>query len=126
MKLLSWNTAKRLKKAPQQHDLIKQNNPDVVALQEIIPSTELEFKKLLKNKYPHIVSSFELAPDLTILKNKRINVVKSRIPLKVEPEEEAALQYILGYLDTLAYRKQTGDPTVQAEIEAVGKMMRTQ
>lgn len=58
--------------------------------------------------------------------NRRINAVKSRIPFTVEPEEEAALQYILGYLDTLAYRKQTGDPTVQAEIEAVGKMMRAQ
>jgi len=58
--------------------------------------------------------------------NRRINAVKSRIPLTVEPEEEAALQYILGYLDTLAYRKQTGDPTAQAEIEAVSKMMRAQ
>mgnify|MGYP001286092071 FL=1 len=58
--------------------------------------------------------------------NKRLNAVKSRIPLSIEPEEEAALQYILGYLDTLAHRKQTGDPTAQAEIEAVGKMMRTQ
>ena len=58
--------------------------------------------------------------------NRRINTVKSRIPASVEPEEEAALKYILGYLDTLAHRKQTGDPTAQAEIEAVGKMMRTQ
>ena len=58
--------------------------------------------------------------------SRRLNAVKSRIPLTVEPEEEAALKYILGYLDTLAYRKQTGDPTAQAEIEAVGKMMRTQ
>ena len=58
--------------------------------------------------------------------NRRINAVKSRVPVSVEPEEEAALQYILGYLDTLAHRKQTGDPTAQAEIEAVGKMMRTQ
>ena len=58
--------------------------------------------------------------------NRRINAVKSRIPLTVEPEEEASLQYILGYLDTLAHRKQTGDPTAQAEIEAVGKMMITQ
>ena len=48
------------------------------------------------------------------------------MPLTVEPEEEVALQYILGYLDTLAHRKQTGDPTAQAEIEAVGKMMITQ
>jgi len=58
--------------------------------------------------------------------NRRLNAVKSRIPLSIEPEEEAALQYILGYLDTLAHRKQTGDPTAQAEIEAVGKMMRSQ
>ena len=58
--------------------------------------------------------------------SRRLNAVKSRIPLSIVPEEEAALQYILGYLDTLAHRKQTGDPTVQAEIEAVGKMMRTQ
>ena len=57
--------------------------------------------------------------------NRRLNAVKSRIPLSVDPEEEAALKYILGYLDTLASRKRTGDPTVQAEIEAVGKMMRT-
>ena len=58
--------------------------------------------------------------------SRRLNAVKSRIPVSVEPEEQAALQYILGYLDTLAHRKQTGDSTVQAEIEAVGKMMRTQ
>ena len=57
--------------------------------------------------------------------NKRINAIKSRIPLAVKPEEEKALKYILGYLDTLAHRKQTGDPTAQAEIEAVSKMMRT-
>ena len=56
--------------------------------------------------------------------NRRINAVKSQIPVTVNPEEDAALQYILGYLDTLAHRKQTGDPTAQAEIEAVGKMMR--
>ena len=58
--------------------------------------------------------------------SRRLNAVKSRIPVSVEPEEQAALQYILGYLDTLAHRKQKGDSTVQAEIEAVGKMMRTQ
>ena len=82
MKLLSWNTAKRLKKVSQQSDIIKQINPDVVALQEIIPSSELEFKKLFKSKYPYIVSSFELATDLTILKNKRMfgQLIASKYP----------------------------------------------
>jgi hypothetical protein len=53
--------------------------------------------------------------------SRRLNAVKSRIPVSVEPEEEKALQYILGYLDTLAHRKQTGDPTAEIklyEIEA--------
>ena len=58
--------------------------------------------------------------------NRRLNAVKSRIPVTVKPEEEAALKYILGYLDTLAHRKQTGDPTAQAEIDSVGKMMRAE
>lgn len=57
--------------------------------------------------------------------NRRLNVIKSRIPLTVLPEEESALQYILGYLDTLAHRKQTGDPTVQVEIEAVSALMKS-
>ena len=57
--------------------------------------------------------------------SRRLNKVKSRIPLSVEPEEEAALKFILGYLDTLAHRKQTGDPTVQAEIEAVSAFMKS-
>ena len=57
--------------------------------------------------------------------NRRINAVKSWIPLTVEPEEEAALKYILGYLDTLAHRKQTGDPTAQSEIETVSGLMKS-
>ena len=58
--------------------------------------------------------------------SRRLNAVKSRIPVSAKPEEEEALRYILSYLDSLAHRKQSGDPTAQAEIEAVGKMMRTQ
>ena len=89
MKLLSWNTAKRLKKVSQQYDLIEQIVPDVVALQEIIPSTELEFKKHLRKKYPYITSSFELAKDLTILKNKRMfgQLIASKYPFTpLDPE----------------------------------------
>ena len=48
--------------------------------------------------------------------NKRLNAVKTRVPVSVDPEEEKALQYILGYLDTLAHRNQTCDPTVKAQI----------
>ncbi len=89
MKLLSWNTAKRLKKVPQQIDLINEISPDIVALQEILLSTDLKFKKLLKNNYPYISSSFELAKDLTILKNKRMfgQLIASKYPFTpLDPE----------------------------------------
>ena len=55
--------------------------------------------------------------------NRRLNAVKSRMPMSAKPQEEEALKFILGHLDTLAHRKQTGDPTVQTEIEVVRKMM---
>ena len=58
--------------------------------------------------------------------NRRLNAVKSRMPMSAKPQEEEALKFILGHLDTLAHRKQTGDPTVQAEIEVVRKMMMAQ
>ena len=51
--------------------------------------------------------------------NRRLDAIKSRIPVYVESEQEKALQYILGNLDTLAHKKQTGDPTVQVEIEEI-------
>ena len=58
--------------------------------------------------------------------NRRLNAVKSRMPMSAKPQEEEALKFLLGHLDTLAHRKQTGDPSVQAEIEVVRKMMMAQ
>ena len=54
---------------------------------------------------------------------RRLADIQSKVPPKPNPEAETAFRELLAYLDTLAHRKQTGDPTVQAEIEAVGKMM---
>ena len=54
---------------------------------------------------------------------RRLADIQSKVPPKPNPEAETAYRELLAYLDTLAHRKQTGDPTVQAEIEAVGKMM---
>ena len=58
--------------------------------------------------------------------NRRLNAVKSRMPMSAKPQEEEALKFLLGHLDILAHRKQTGDPSVQAEIEVVRKMMMAQ
>ena len=88
---LTWNTAKRVKYAYDQTKLIKEFNPDIVALQEIILSSEKKFKKLLSNNYKHIVSSFELAPDLSLLTKKRMfgQIIASNFPLK--PEDPSKL-----------------------------------
>ncbi len=72
MKILSWNTAKRLKKVTLQTDFLKECDSDIIALQEILPSTEAAFRKLLKPDYPFIISSFDLAKDRSILVNKRM------------------------------------------------------
>jgi exonuclease III len=72
MRLVSWNTAKRLKKVKQQTEFIGKYDPDIIALQEIIPSSEAAFRKLLKQDYPFIVSSFDLAEDISLLVKKRM------------------------------------------------------
>ena len=71
-RVTSWNTAKRLKQIDSQVEFLKKHNADIVALQEVIPSTEIEFRRRLKKEYPYIISSFELAPDSSILKKKRM------------------------------------------------------
>jgi exonuclease III len=40
LRVMTWNTAKRLKHTFGQVELIHKFSPDIIALQEIIPSTE--------------------------------------------------------------------------------------
>ncbi len=82
-KIVSWNTAKRLKRIDNQIKYIQALGADVVALQEIIPSTEKVFKHSLKSFYPYQISSFELAEDVSILTKKRLfgELLLSKYPL---------------------------------------------
>ena len=82
----SWNTAKRLKYVYDQVNLIQQTNPDIVALQEVIISSDKKFKRLLASHYPYIASSFDLAPDTSVLTKKRMfgQIIASKFPLQPE------------------------------------------
>ena len=50
---------------------------------------------------------------------KRLSSIQSKVPRKPSPEEKAAFDELMAYLDSLAARKASGDKTAQAEIEAV-------
>lgn len=87
---LTWNVAKKKKLIEQQIGFINQIGADIVALQEITVKTEYEFKKNLIKSYPHIISSFELISDLSILINKRMfgQLIASKFPLvAISPDE---------------------------------------
>ena len=83
---LTWNTAKKTKYVYDQVNLIHSYDPDIIALQEIIISSEKKFKELLSKNYPYIVSSFELAPDMSVLTRKRMfgEIIASKFPFKSE------------------------------------------
>ena len=90
--VLTWNTAKRLKHAPGQVELIHKLSPDIIALQEIIPSTEQKLRSLLLKTHPHIISSFELVEDHSKLVKKRMfgQLIASRFPLcAIDPKNFA-------------------------------------
>lgn len=82
-RVTSWNTAKRLKQIDSQIEFLRKHDADIVALQEIIPSTETIFRDRLTDKYPYQASSFELASDLSLLKKKRMfgQLILSKFPI---------------------------------------------
>jgi exonuclease III len=86
LKVISWNTAKRLKHVEGQIDFIHQTRPNVIALQEIIPSTETVFLSQLNKSYPYKASSFELANDLSVLTKKRMfgELILSKFPIRAK------------------------------------------
>ena len=90
IKFLSWNTAKRLKRVDKQFSFILNQRPDVIALQEVLPSTEQKYRSLMENVYPNIISSFDLAPNKKILKGKRMfgQLIASKVPFtSINPQK---------------------------------------
>lgn len=83
MRVLSWNTAKKLAKVELQVRYIKSHNADIIALQEILPRSDLAFKEAMRSDYPYSVSSFDLADDTAILIKKRMfgQIILSKFPL---------------------------------------------
>jgi len=57
---------------------------------------------------------------------KRVSKLHSKRQSKTSQVEREALTVIITYLDELAAHKRSGDPTVQDEIIAVNKYLRSQ
>jgi endonuclease/exonuclease/phosphatase family metal-dependent hydrolase len=87
VKLVSWNTARRVKRTEDQFAFLRKFEADIVALQEIIPSSEIKWRERLSGDYAHIISSFELAPNVEVLKKKRMfgQIIASKFPLTPIP-----------------------------------------
>ena len=56
---------------------------------------------------------------------RRLAYIQSKVLPKPNPEAETAFRELMAYLDSLAHRKQTGDKTVQTEIEAVSAFLKS-
>ena len=82
--LISWNTAKRLKRIEGQIEFLHKQGAEIIALQEILPSTEMVFRSAFENTHPFQVSSFELALDSTLLTKKRMfgELILSKFPME--------------------------------------------
>ena len=88
MKLLSWNTACRHKKNPEQLRTIESEDVDILALQEVTKRTAPLFAAALpKLGLTHVVSSFDLASNPESLKGNRKygELIASRWPIKAHP-----------------------------------------
>ena len=90
MRVVSWNTAKRVQRTEEQSAYIKKFEADIIALQEVLPSSETKWRDQLSRDYAHIISSFELAPDTAVLKKKRMfgQIIASKFPLTPIPPNQ--------------------------------------
>ena len=88
-RILSWNTAKRVKYTAEQYLYLKKLEPDVVALQEVLPKSVNIWREVLSADYSNIISSFDLAPDHSILKSKRMfgQLIASKFPVTPIPPD---------------------------------------
>jgi len=89
-RILSWNTAKRVKYTAEQYLYLKKLEPDVIALQEVLPKSVNIWREVLSADYSNIISSFDLAPDHSILKNKRMfgQLIASKFPVTPIPPDQ--------------------------------------
>ena len=56
--------------------------------------------------------------------HRRLAQLKAKAPQIVSSEAEEAFNELIAYLDSLAFRKASGDETAQTEIEAVSALLR--
>lgn len=91
MHLLSWNVAGRLKKCNQQLELVRNRNPDIVALQEVRPSSyNLLHAGLDEIGLEHIIESVSLATHF----NRRFGeLIASRYPQQKLPATDIDIPY---------------------------------
>ena len=57
--------------------------------------------------------------------HRKLTKIQSKVSTKPNPEAETAFRELMAYLDSVAHRKAGGDKSVQAEIEAVSKLIRS-
>ena len=93
--VLSWNTAKRLKRAKEHVAFLSKQGADILALQEVIPSTECIYRSALAESHPYQLSSFELARDKSLLVKKRMfgQLLLSKYPLEAQDPEMVAIPW---------------------------------
>ena len=89
-RILSWNTAKRVKYTVEQYVYLQDFDADVIALQEVLPKSVTIWRDSLGADYPYIISSFDLVPDHTILKSKRMfgQLIASKFPVTPFPPDQ--------------------------------------
>jgi exonuclease III len=70
-RLLSWNVANRVRALPAQLQVVLQREPHLIALQELTATTIPRWRTGLSTAGFHVVTSFDLAKDASILTNGR-------------------------------------------------------
>ena len=79
-----------MKRTGEQSAYIKKFEADIIALQEVLPSSETKWREELSGNYAHIISSFDPAPNAAVLTKKRMfgQIIASKFPPTAIPPDQ--------------------------------------
>ena len=84
MKIITWNTAGRTKKIPEQWEHIQALNADIVCLQEVQQGGDAKWMDCLKSAYEYVFSSHGFEPNRSKTGPRKYHlIIASNIPMEL-------------------------------------------
>ena len=95
MKIITWNTAGRTKKIPEQWEHIQALNADIVCLQEVQQGGDAKWMDCLKSAYEYVLSSHDFEPNRSKTGPRKYHlIIASNVPIELDAKSSDFVPWV--------------------------------